>query len=79
MSVTPPVTAEVPTPQQRENAVTIYERSVEGRRAAALPPPGVPEPPLSDLGNGHTAACWLIEEGRPASLAQAAALREAKS
>ncbi len=49
MSVTPPVTAEVPTPQQRENAVTIYERSVEGRRAAALPPPGVPEPPLSDL------------------------------
>ena len=29
--------------------VTIYERSVEGRRAAALPPSGVPEPPLSDL------------------------------
>ena len=49
MSVTPPVTAEVPTPQQRENVVTIYERSVEGRRAAALPPSGVPEPPLSDL------------------------------
>jgi oligopeptide/dipeptide ABC transporter ATP-binding protein len=39
----------------------------------------VEEPPLSDLGGGHAAACWLIEEGRPASLAQAAALREAKS
>ncbi|MCC7136902.1 MAG: ABC transporter ATP-binding protein [Planctomycetes bacterium] len=37
------------------------------------------EPPLSDLGNGHKASCWLIEEGRPASLEQAAALREAKS
>ena len=32
------------------------------------------EPPLSDLGGGHTASCWLIEEGRPASLAAAAAL-----
>ena len=36
------------------------------------------EPPLSDLGGGHTASCWLIEEGRPASLASAAA-KEAAS
>ncbi len=37
------------TPQQREPAVTIYERSVEGRRAATLPAAGVPEPPLAEL------------------------------
>ncbi len=37
------------TPQQRETAVTIYERSVEGRRAATLPAAGVPEPPLDEL------------------------------
>jgi peptide/nickel transport system ATP-binding protein/oligopeptide transport system ATP-binding protein len=29
----------------------------------------VEEPPPFDLGKGHTAACWLIPEGRPASLA----------
>ena len=29
-------------PQQREPATTIYERSVEGRRAATLPPAGRP-------------------------------------
>ncbi len=45
----PPRTAEVPTAAQRDTAVTIYERSVQGRRAATLPPAGVPEPPLSDL------------------------------
>ena len=45
----PPTTAEVPTPMQRDPATTIYERSVEGRRAATLPPAGVPEPPLSEL------------------------------
>ncbi len=28
----------------------------------------VEEPPAFDLGGGHRAACWLIEEGRPASL-----------
>jgi oligopeptide/dipeptide ABC transporter ATP-binding protein len=28
----------------------------------------VEEPPPFDLGNGHQAACWLIPEGRPASL-----------
>src|SRR3954447_23718008 len=45
----PPTTAEVPTQQQRDAAVTIYERSVSGRRAAVLPLAGVPETPLEDL------------------------------
>ena len=35
-----------PTPQQRERAVTIFERSVAGRRAGTLPPLDVPEIPL---------------------------------
>ena len=34
---------------QREPAVTIFERSVEGRRAAVLPPTDVPDTPLDDL------------------------------
>jgi glycine dehydrogenase subunit 2 len=46
---TPPKTAEIPTPQQREHAVTIFERSAPGRRAAALPPTDVPEQPLEEL------------------------------
>jgi glycine dehydrogenase subunit 2 len=37
------------TPMQRDPARTIYERSVEGRRAATLPDAGVPEPPLEEL------------------------------
>lgn len=45
----PPTTADVPTAQQRDSAVTIYERSVAGRRAATLPPLDVPETALSDL------------------------------
>jgi glycine dehydrogenase subunit 2 len=45
----PPRTAEVPTPQQREPVVTIFERSVEARRAAVLPPLDLPETPLSEL------------------------------
>ncbi len=49
MTSGPPTTAEAPTPQQREAAVTIYERSVSGRRAATLPAAGVPEPPLDTL------------------------------
>ena len=48
-SVKPPTTADVPTPMQRERATTIFERSVEGRRAAVLPPLDVPETPLGDL------------------------------
>ena len=49
MTTRPPATAEIPTPQQREEATTIFERSVPGRRAATLPPAGVPEPPLDEL------------------------------
>jgi glycine dehydrogenase subunit 2 len=45
----PPANADTPTTQQRERAVTIYERSVEGRRAATLPPLDVPERGLGDL------------------------------
>jgi glycine dehydrogenase subunit 2 len=45
----PPRTSEVPTPQQREPVVTIFERTVEGRRAAVLPPADVPETPLAEL------------------------------
>jgi len=45
----PPTAADVPTPQQREPAVTIYERSVEGRRAATMPPLDVPVRELADL------------------------------
>ena len=41
-AASPPVNADTPTPQQREAAVTIYERSVEGRRAAVLPPTDAP-------------------------------------
>jgi len=37
----------------------------------------VEEPPLTDLGGGHSASCWLLQEGRPASLADMAA-KEAK-
>ncbi len=37
------------TPMQRDHATTIYERSVEGRRAATLPEPGVEERPIEDL------------------------------
>ena len=37
------------TPMQRERAVTIFEKSKPGRRAAALPAAGVPERPLEEL------------------------------
>jgi glycine dehydrogenase subunit 2 len=37
------------TPMQRDAATTIYERSVEGRRAATLPATDVPERPLDEL------------------------------
>ena len=44
-----PATADTPTPQQREHATTIFERSVTGRRAGTLPAPDVPERPLAEL------------------------------
>src|SRR4051812_9677515 len=37
------------TPMQRDKATTIYERSVEGRRAATLPETGVDERPVEEL------------------------------
>ncbi len=37
------------TPMQRERALTIFEKSKPGRRAAVLPDAGVPEPPLAEL------------------------------
>src|SRR6195256_3946062 len=37
------------TPQQRDRAVTIYERSKPGRRAFVAPEAGVPERPLEEL------------------------------
>jgi glycine cleavage system P protein (glycine dehydrogenase) subunit 2 len=37
------------TPVQRDRAVTIFERSRAGRRAATIPDPGVPERPLDEL------------------------------
>jgi glycine dehydrogenase subunit 2 len=37
------------TPMQRDSATTIFERSVEGRRAATLPESGVDERPLDEL------------------------------
>ena len=37
------------TPMQRDCATTIYERSVEGRRAATLPDAGIDEGPLDQL------------------------------
>ena len=51
---------------QREPAVTIFERSAEGRRAATLPEAGVPEPPLDELIPKH-----LLRE-RPAELPEVA-------
>src|SRR5262245_46819098 len=47
---------------QRDRATTIYERSVEGRRAATLPDADVPEKPLDELIPGK-----LLRE-RPAEL-----------
>jgi glycine dehydrogenase subunit 2 len=44
-----PTSVDGGTPMQRDSATTIYERSVEGRRAATLPEAGVPERPLDEL------------------------------
>ncbi len=45
----PPSGSCTESPLQRERAVTIYERSVAGRRAAVLPASGVDETPLEEL------------------------------
>ncbi len=44
-----PRSADIPTQQQRDHATTIYEKSVDGRRAGTLPPTGVDEAPLDEL------------------------------
>jgi glycine dehydrogenase subunit 2 len=59
---TPPKSIDGGTPQQREDVVTIFERSVPGRRAAALPELDVPERPLDELIPGR-----LLRD-RPAEL-----------
>jgi glycine dehydrogenase subunit 2 len=41
------------TPQQADRAVTIYEKSVPGRRAAQLPPTEVEETPIAELIPSH--------------------------
>ena len=48
-SSSPPASSSVETPMQRERAVTIFERSVPGRRAADIPVADVPETPLAEL------------------------------
>jgi glycine dehydrogenase subunit 2 len=45
----PPASADHGTPMQRDPAVTIYEKSHAGRRAAALPPLDVQDQPLEEL------------------------------
>src|SRR5437868_5112454 len=49
----PPADSTTTTPMQRDPAVTIYEKSREGRRAAQLPEAGVPERPLGELFPAH--------------------------
>jgi glycine dehydrogenase subunit 2 len=46
---TPPSNADAPTAEQRDHAVTIFERSVPGRRAGTLPACDVPERRLDEL------------------------------
>ena len=48
-SGSPPSGSCTEAPLQRERTVTIYERSMPGRRAAELPEVGVPEKPLAEL------------------------------
>jgi glycine cleavage system P protein (glycine dehydrogenase) subunit 2 len=48
-SPSPPSAAETPTPQQREAALTIFQRSVAGRRAGTVPSCDVPERSLDGL------------------------------
>jgi glycine dehydrogenase subunit 2 len=60
--MTQPVRSE--TPMQRDSAVTIFERSRPGRRAATLPPLDVPERPLDELIPAH------LRRERPPELPQ---------
>ncbi|MEK6252776.1 MAG: aminomethyl-transferring glycine dehydrogenase subunit GcvPB [Actinomycetota bacterium] len=56
------------TPMQADRAVTIFEKSKEGRRAAVLPDAGVPERPLEELIPERllrTEPPWLPEISEP--------------
>src|SRR3954454_9455522 len=44
----PPPNADTPTAQQRESTTTIFQRSVDGRRAGSVPPCDAPERPLDE-------------------------------
>src|SRR3989442_1274026 len=46
-------TEHIETPMQRERAVTIFEKSKPGRRAATTPKLDVPDQPLTDLVPKH--------------------------
>jgi len=52
-STAPPGPGSTPTPQQRERATTIYERSAPGRRGSTLPEAGVPTKPIDELIPAH--------------------------
>ena len=60
----PPTSAAEETPQQREAAVTIYERSVPGRRAATLPAADAGE--FDDVALSELVPAELLRERAPA-------------
>ncbi len=67
VSSAPPTSAAIETPMQRDRATTIFERSVEERRAAAIPAAGVPqETPIEEL-IPSAACCVLGKRGCPRS------------
>ena len=67
------ITGEVPNPLEFPTGCKFHPRC-----PYAFDKCKTDEPPDFDLGNGHRAACWLIPEGRPASLSDMAE-REAKA
>jgi oligopeptide/dipeptide ABC transporter ATP-binding protein len=67
------ITGEVPNPLEFPSGCKFHPRCPFAMERCKRE-----EPPLSDLGGGHAASCWLIQEGRPATLAQAAAMLEGK-
>ena len=67
------ISGEVPNPLEFPSGCKFHPRC-----PYAMDRCKVEEPPPTDLGGGHVAACWLLQEGRPASLADMAA-KEASS
>ena len=80
---TSPPTVGHGTPMQRDDAVTIFERSRAGRRAAVLPEADVPERPLEELIPSHLlrarAAARCPRSPSPRSCATTTASRGATS